>query len=139
MFRLRHELLTVRTMAAECREVYARMGSLARFLPPEGRPYIEDLEDRFGRVRSLCDGEKEFLQGVVDFYQSRTGTKMNIAMERLALIAAVLLPITAVASIYGMNVIVNTRTDFPHVVGVLGAMALLSLGMLRWAKRHGWW
>ena len=35
---------------------------------------------------------------------------MMIAMERLAVLAAVTLPITAIASVYGMNVIVN-RAD----------------------------
>ena len=32
---------------------------------------------------------------MLDFYESRTATKMNIAMERLALLTALLLPITA--------------------------------------------
>ena len=31
---------------------------------------------------------------------------MTVAMERLAVIAAITLPVTAIASIYGMNVIV---------------------------------
>jgi Mg2+ and Co2+ transporter CorA len=139
MFRVRHELLTVRTMAAQSREAYARMNQLARFLPPEAHPYIDDLLNEFDRVRSLADGEMEFLQGVVDYYTSRTTTKINIAMERLALIAAVILPINAVAGIYGMNIIVNDRTDFGHLA-LLGAIILLISGtMLAWAKRHGWW
>jgi Mg2+ and Co2+ transporter CorA len=139
MFRARHELLTVRTMAAACREVYARMIGIARFLPPEAMPFIEDLVDQFERVRALCDGEKEFLQGVVDFYQSRTTTKINIAMERLALISAVVLPITAVTGIYGMNIIVNQRTQPLEVGIVLGTVAVIAIAMLSWAKRRGWW
>jgi Mg2+ and Co2+ transporter CorA len=139
MFRARHELLTVRTMAAASREVYARMAALARFLPPEVMPFVEDLVDQFERVRAVCDGEKEFLQGVVDFYQSRTATKMNIAMERLALISAVLLPITAITGIYGMNIIVNERTEPYQVAGVLGAVGAVAVLMLRWARRRGWW
>ena len=39
-------------------------------------------------------------------------TKMTIAMERLAVLAAVTLPITTLASVYGMNVIVNDRTEW---------------------------
>lgn len=139
LFRVRHEILTVRTMAAQSHEVYARIASLSRFLPEEGRPLTEDLVDRFARIRGVCDEEKEFLQGVVDLYQSRTATKMNIAMERLALIAAVMLPITAVASVYGMNIVVNEQTDVRHLLGVLGSMGLVSGAMLWWAKRHGWW
>ncbi|MCA1727328.1 MAG: magnesium transporter CorA family protein [Actinobacteria bacterium] len=139
MFRVRHELLTVRTMAAQSKEAASRMNVLARFLPPESHPYVEDLLNEFDRVRSLADGEKEFLQGVVDYYESRTTTKINIAMERLALIAAVILPINAIAGIYGMNIIVNDRTDFGHLAVLGGLIALISGTMLAWAKRHGWW
>ena len=139
LFRVRHELLTVRTMAAQSREVYARMSTLATFLPEGTRPFVEDVADRFDRIRNLCDGEKEFLQGVVDFYQSRTATKMNIAMERLALIAALMMPVTAVAAIYGMNIIVPRQTSPLHIGGVLVIMGGVMVLMLRWARRHGWW
>jgi magnesium transporter len=140
MFLLRHELLATRTVAAQDREVVARAATLApRFMPPEERLFLEDLVDRFDRTRSLCDGEKDFLQGVIDFYATRTTTKMNIAMERLALMTAVVLPITALASIYGMNVIVNDRTRPYELVTALAAMAGMTVVMLRWAKRQGWW
>ncbi|HTE67861.1 MAG TPA: magnesium transporter CorA family protein, partial [Actinomycetes bacterium] len=98
MFLVRHELLSIRTIAAESGEVYTRMSALSRMIPPESPPLIQDLINRFERVRSMSDDEKEFAQGVIDFYQARTTTRMNIAMERLALIAAVLLPVTAIAS-----------------------------------------
>lgn len=90
-------------------------------------------------MRSICDGEKEFLQGVVDFYQSRVSTKMNVAMERLTLIASIVLPISAVAGIMGMNIIVNRRTNVAQVAIVLGFMALIVVGMFRWARKKGWW
>ena len=41
----------------------------------------------------------------------RVATKINVAMERIALISAVLLPLTAIASIYGLNVIVSDATQ----------------------------
>ena len=139
MFRVRHELLTLRTMAAGGRELFARMAALTRFLPPESQPFIEDLADHFERVRSVCDSEKEFLQGVVDFYQSRTTVKMNIAMERLALISAVMLPLSLLAGIYGMNIIVNDRTQSWELGLVLGTMGALATALLLWARRQGWW
>jgi Mg2+ and Co2+ transporter CorA len=64
---------------------------------------------------------------------------MTIAAERLAVIAVITLPITALSSIYGMNIIVNDRTQLPQLVVVLVAMALISGTLLRWAKRQGWW
>jgi magnesium transporter len=54
-------------------------------------------------------------------------------------IAAVILPITALSSIYGMNLIVNDRTQGPHLAVVLVLMAAVSSVLLRWTKRQGWW
>jgi magnesium transporter len=139
MFRARHGLLAVRTMAALSGEVYGRMATLARSVPPEASPLVVDIVDQFTRVRSVADGELSYLQGVIDFYQARTETKMTIAAERLAVIAVLTLPITALSSIYGMNIIVNDRTDFPHLAVVLLAMAVISGTMLIWTKRQGWW
>jgi magnesium transporter len=139
LFQVRHELLTVRTMAGQSREIYGRMGAVARFVPAEARPFIEDLMDQFARVRSLCEDEQHFLQGVVEFYQTKLTTRINVAMERLALIAALVLPVTAVSGIYGMNLIVNQETQPRAIAMVLALMLGVVLAMLVWAKRHHWW
>jgi Mg2+ and Co2+ transporter CorA len=149
MFRLRHELLSVRTIAVQSREVYARVsGLVAREAPGEGRQsYVglldpsdsDDLVRQFERVRGTVDGEREFLDGVVDFFQTRTTTRIHFAMERLALLTAILLPITAIASIYGMNIIVNAETQSNQVLAVVILMGLVTAGMLAWTKRLGWW
>jgi magnesium transporter len=65
----------------------------------------------FRGVYRMTDSEQELLAGVIDLYRTRTDTKMMIAMERLAVFAAVTLPATAIASVYGVNVIVNVQTD----------------------------
>jgi Mg2+ and Co2+ transporter CorA len=115
------------------------MSALTRMIPPEAPPLIGDLINRFERVTHAADGEKEFMQGVIDFYQARTSTRMNIAMERLALIAAIVLPVTAIASVYGMNLIVGQKTDVVQLVIVLAFMGLVTGAMLTWTKRMGWW
>ncbi len=139
MFRARHGLLAVRTMAALSREAYGRMSALARSIPSDERPLLEDIVDQFERVCSVADGQREYLQGVIEFYRTRTETKMTIAAERLAVIAAITLPITALSSVYGMNIIVNDNTDFPMLAVVVVVMAIISGTLLIWAKRQGWW
>jgi magnesium transporter len=139
LFRARHGLIAIRTMAALSREIYGRMATLTRFVPADAQPLVEDIADQFERIKGMADGETEFLQAVIEFHQAMTNTKMTIAAERLAVIAAVTLPVTALSSIYGMNIIVNDRTDFWHLAGVLLVMATISGTLLRWAKRQGWW
>ena len=139
MFLIRHELITARTMAAQTHDVYARIASLDRFVPEPARVLARDLADQFDRVRSVADGEAQFLFGVIELYQTKVNTKMTLAMERLAVIAAVTLPVTAIASVYGMNVIVNQQTHVTQLVIVLVAMVAISGLLLRWARRQGWW
>jgi len=139
LFRARHGLIAVRTMAALSREIYARLANLTRFVPAEGQPLIADVADQFERITAMADGETEFLQAVIEFHQAMTNTKMTIAAERLAVIAAVTLPITALSSIYGMNLIVNETTHWGQLVVVLAVMITMSGILLRWAKRQGWW
>lgn len=139
LFRARHGLLTVRTMAAQAREIYRRIVSLSRFFPAESLAQVHDLVDQFDRIRSLSAQEQEYLQGVIEFYQTRTDTKMTIAAERLAVIAVVTLPITALASVFGMNTIVNDQTTPVPLALTLIVMTAMSSLLLLWAKRRGWW
>ena len=139
LFRARHGLIAVKTMAALSREIYGRMATLTRFVPADAQPVVADIADQFDRIKGMADGETEFLQAVIEFHQSRTNTKMTIAAERLAVIAAVTLPITAISSVYGMNIIANDATDFWHLAVVLLVMATISGTLLRWAKHQGWW
>ncbi|SDT42545.1 Mg2+ and Co2+ transporter CorA [Friedmanniella luteola] len=139
LFTARHELLTIRTMASQSAEIYKRAIRLATFVPREGRALLKDLLDQYERVSRISQSQLDFLTGVTEFYRARTDTKMTIAAERLAVIAAVTLPVTALSSIVGMNVIVNDRTLWWPLVILLAAMVSLSLILLRWAKRQGWW
>ena len=139
MFRVRHGLLAVRTMATLSREVHGRMATLEAFGAGRGQTLLTDIVDQLQRVATMADGQKDYLQGVIEFYQTRTNTKMTIAAERLAVIAAVTLPITALSSVLGMNVIVNTSTHWLALTVLLLVMLVMSVILLAWARRKGWW
>ena len=87
----------------------------------------------------MTDGQKENLQATIEFYQARTNTKVTIAAERLAVIAAITLPVTAVSSVLGMNVIVNDETQPLALAVAVSLMVVMSVLLLIWAKRRGWW
>src|SRR4029077_7702006 len=139
MFLVRYELLSVRTTAAHSEEVLARARKLLGPGHHDDEVQLADLQDMFRRVHRMTDSEQELLAGVIDLYRARTDTKMMIAMERLPVLAAVTLPITAIASVYGMNVIVNAQTHYLQLIIVLVIMAAISGALLRWTKHQGWW
>jgi Mg2+ and Co2+ transporter CorA len=139
LFTARHELLTIRTMAAQGGEIYRRAIKLTTFAPPNGLKMMKDVLDQYESVASISQAQLDFLMGVTEFYRARTDTKMTIAAERLAVIAAITLPITATSSVMGMNVIVNDSTHWGALWILLAFMTAVSIWLLIWTKRQGWW
>ena len=138
LFGVRQGLLALRTMATSSFQVYGRMEQRPACGASDAAQLV-DLEDQFRRLAATADSQREYLQGVIEFYQTRTGTKMTIAAERLAVIAAVTLPITALSSVVGMNVIVNEQTLTGPLVVLLAIMMIMSGILLVWTHRKGWW
>ena len=138
MFRVRHGLLAVSTMSALSREVYGRMAPSWCSVRDPGKSLLEDAVDQFPHLSVMADTQKAYLQGTIEFYQARTNTKMTVAAERLAVIAAITLPITALSSVLGMNVIVNEETHWVLLFVILAVMLAMSALLLIWAKRKGW-
>ena len=139
LFTARHELLTIRTMAAQGGEIYRRAIRLTSFASGNSRRLMKDLLDQYESVASISQAQLSFLMGVTEFYRARTDTKMTIAAERLAVIAAITLPITATSSVVGMNVIVNDETHWVWLALLLAFMTTMSIMLLIWTKRQGWW
>jgi len=139
MFLVRYELLSVRTTAAHSEEVLARARKLLGPGHHDDEVQLADLQDMFRRVHRMTDSEQELLAGVIDLYRTRNDTKLTIASERLAVLAAITLPATAISSVYGMNVIVNPHTEPVQLTVVLIIMAAISGVLLRWTKKQGWW
>src|SRR5687767_1031474 len=139
LFAARHELLTIKTMASQGSEIYRRAIKLTAFAPPEGLELMKDVLDQYETVSHISDSQLVFLMGVTEFYRARTDTKMTIAAERLAVIAAVTLPITSLSSVIGMNVIVNESTRWIPLTILLLIMLTISVVLLRWAHKQGWW
>jgi magnesium transporter len=139
LFAARHELLTVRTMAEQGGEIYRRAIKVTTFASPEGLERMKDVLDQYESVARISEAQMRFQQGVTEFYRARTDTKMTIAAERLAVIAAITLPITSLSSVLGMNVIVNDSTRWISLTILCLIMLAISLVLLRWTKKLGWW
>jgi magnesium transporter len=138
LFAARHELLTIKTMAEQGSEIYRRAIKLSSFASAEGLELMKDVLDQYETVAHITDSQRQFLMGVTEFYRARTDTKMTIAAERLAVIAAITLPITSLSSVLGMNVIVYKSTHWVALGILLLIMLIISLILLRWTRKQGW-
>jgi magnesium transporter len=136
LFQIWYELLAVRTMAVHSSATYTRMAKQARDVPEIAPPLFSDLADQFELVKSMADGQREFLHGVIEFYQTRTSTKTTIAAEKVAStgvqqnddmrritawVAIVAVP-TAVTGFFGQNV---PYPGFGTRAGVIASVSLM--------------
>ena len=84
LFQAWYVLLAVRTIATHSSATYGRMARLVRFLPDAAPPLFADIADQFDVIKTMADGQREFLHGVIEFYQTRTSTHLTIAAEKSA-------------------------------------------------------
>ena len=152
LFQVWYVLLAVRTMAIHSAATYDRFARLARFLPETARAVVADVADRFEMVQTMADGQREFLHGVIEFYQTRTSTHTTIASEKsasqavqqnedmrriTAWVAIVAVP-TAVTSYFGQNVPYPGAGTTAGVVGSALLMLIFAVALYLGFRRKGW-
>ena len=139
LYSVRHELSTIRNRAAQTHAVCTVLAERAGDLIEGSREMFQKLAHHFGHVRDLCDGEREFLQGTLDFYESLITAKMNVAMERLALIAVLLIPLEVVTALNEAKLVGPEHTDWASIAiySILIAGAIVAI--FRYTKKRGWW
>jgi Mg2+ and Co2+ transporter CorA len=136
LFRTWYELLAVRTMAAHSCETFGRIAALNRSRPADAPSLAADLADQFSRVKSLADGQREFLHGVIEFYRTRLDTQRTISADQLAATAvqqndymrkitawvAIIAVPTAVTGFFGQNI---PYPGFGEQAGFIASAAIM--------------
>jgi magnesium transporter len=140
IFRLKRALQRLRRTAMHQREVLQRL-SRGEFeqIPERALPFYRDIHDHFVRVVDLAEGNRELLSAALDAYLSQTSNRMNEVMKALALVSTIMLPLTFIAGVYGMNFDhmpeLHWRYGYPFAVCLMvfvgGAMAL-------WFRHKKW-
>ncbi|MBA3549245.1 MAG: magnesium/cobalt transporter CorA [Nannocystis sp.] len=130
----------VRRMAAHQRLI---LESLARghleLIPRESLAFFRDIYDHFVRVADLAEAYREGAQSAVEAYLSMSANKTNEIMKVLTQISTVMLPLTFIAGIYGMNfdLMPELRWTYGYPFAV-GLMVITAAGLLIWFRRRHW-
>jgi magnesium transporter len=104
LMRIKRSLQMLRRVTIHQREMLLRIVR-AEFdeIPNELTPFFRDVYDHMARVMELIDSHRELTASLLDAHFSIQGEKMNEIMKRLTLISTIMLPLTLIAGIYGMN------------------------------------
>jgi magnesium transporter len=100
--------------------------------------YFDDIVDAHERIWDMLENYKEVVEALEDTSESVIGHRVNDILRVLTAISVIVLPLTLIASIWGMNVGVPGEGDRVDFYVIVGAMVALLVGMAAYFRRRGW-
>ena len=136
---LRRDVISFRRTIWPMRAVIGSLEpKIRRFTQMDLAVYFGDMVDHVDKIWDGLDEYKEIIEGLNDTHDSLATNRTNAVMRMLTIAATILLPITVVASIFGMNI----PLPFQHSSYSLLYVALICLaiigGMLYFFRRQRW-
>ena len=108
-------------------------------IPADALPFYRDVYDHFLRINDIAESYRDLVTSALEAYLSVQSNRMNEIMKTLTLMSTVMLPLTFIAGVYGMNFKHMPELDwiwgYPMALGVMAAVAG---GILWWFRRRGW-
>lgn len=138
--KLRKNIIYLQRVLGPQLELIRRLsGDDLPFIKKSLRVYFRDVYDNLARINDLIFTYREVISTDMAIHQALISNKLNEIMKTLTIIATIFLPLTFIASIYGMNFEVMPELRYPWgYPTVLGVMGLLGGLMFWWFKRRGW-
>ncbi len=142
--RVRRDLLVLRRAIWPLREI---LNELVRDedTDPKIVPFLRDCYDHVVELIDLIETYRDLAAGLMEVYVSVVGNRMNEIMKVLTIIATIFIPLSFIASVYGMNFDTSVSPfNMPELhwrygyVAVLLVMATAAGGMLYWFHKRGW-
>ena len=137
---LKRSVLRLRRISSKQLEVLFRMshGQLQLISGPV-LPFFRDIYDHLVRVTDLAESYRDLISGSLEAYLSVVSNRLNEIMKVLTIFSAIMLPLTFIAGVYGMNFDnmpeIHSRYGY-YAVWVI--MLTVAIGMLGLFWRRGW-
>lgn len=140
IIRLKRSLQMLRRITLYQREILLRLAR-TEFdeIPDDLAPFYRDIYDHFARVTELVDSYRDLVASLLEAHLSLQSNRMNEVMKRLTIISTIMLPLTMIAGVYGMNF--EHMPELKWVWGypfALGLMVTVAASILYWFKVKRW-
>lgn len=140
IYRIKREMLYIRKSVWPLREAISRLErGESELVTRNTHLYLRDVYDHTINVLDTIETYRDMLSGMIDIYLSSISNRLNETMKYLALISTIFIPMTFIASIYGMNF--DFMPELKWIGGypfALGIMGLVGLSFLIYFKLKKW-
>lgn len=137
---LKRSVLRIKRISSKQLEVLYRM-SHGQFPLISGAvlPFYRDIYDHLVRVSDLAESYRDLISGSLEAYLSVVSNRLNEIMKVLTIFSAVMLPLTFIAGVYGMNFEnmpeLHSRYGYYGAWGIMILVAVVMLSLFWW---RGW-
>jgi magnesium transporter len=100
--------------------------------------YFGDIADGFSRAWDELEDHREVIESLSATSESITSYRINETMRTLTVISVILLPLSLLAGIYGMNVSLPLEKNPYTFWGILIVMLAMILALLLFFRRRKW-
>jgi magnesium transporter len=136
---VKQEIINFRKIVRPQRSVIAELErTKQRYISDELELYFDDINDASERIWQLLEGFKETVEALEQTNESVLSHQLNDVLRVLTVLTVVFLPLTLVASVFGMNVHVPGQGDIGAFWIIIGVMVVTFVGMLAAFRRRGW-
>lgn len=141
LYRLKRQILMLRKAVWPTRDVVNYLFKLEHNIFSEfTHVYLRDVYDHTVQAIDTIEVFREILSNMLDIYLSSLTNRMNEIIKVLTIIATIFMPVTFIASIYGMNFHympeLSWKWSYPIVLVVMGTIVVT---MLLYFRRKNWW
>ena len=128
-----------RIVVSEREELLGLLRKESLFVSDETKIYFRDNYDSIISIFDSLDSMKDSLIGIQDTYLSYTSNRLNEIMKVLTIIATIMMPLTLISGIYGMNFDFMPELRSPYgYYAVLSLMLIIGLSMVYYFKKKEW-
>lgn len=137
---LKKELIKLRRISSYQKEILFKLTrGDSDLISMEESVYYRNVYDHLVRVADTTESYRDYVSGMLDSYLSIVNNKMNEVMKFLTIIATIMLPLTLITGIFGMNFdsIPFLKSDIGFWIS-MGLMVVIAGSMLFWFKYKKW-
>jgi magnesium transporter len=109
-----------------------------RYMREDLEVYFDDIVDAAERIWDMLENYKEVVEALEDTNESVISHRVNDILRVLTAISVVVLPLTLIASIFGMNTGVPWEGNIAGFWVIVGAMVAMLVGMIGYFRHRGW-
>ncbi len=134
----KQEIINFRKVIRPQRAALRDLERTKRYLPENLDVYFDDINDANERVWDMLENFKEVAEALEATNEAAVSHRLNDALRVLTAFSVIVLPLTLISGVWGMNTHVPGEQSSVGFWAVIALMVVVVIGMVAFFRKRGW-